>query len=100
MIEGLLWYDGDPKRSLEEKIGDAAQRYHEKYGILPTVCYINDANGPAQTMDIHGHAVKILTAPNILLHHYWIGEHDNIQDPYQREREPGREGQDPIGEGV
>ena len=32
MDVGLLWYDSDPRRELEEKIGQAAQRYREKYG--------------------------------------------------------------------
>jgi hypothetical protein len=38
---GLLWYDDDPQRPLEAKIGRAADRYREKYGRLPDTCYVH-----------------------------------------------------------
>ena len=41
MQTGLLWYDDDPQRTLEVKIGRAADRYREKYGHLPDTCYVH-----------------------------------------------------------
>ena len=38
---GMLWFDDDPKRPLEEKIERAAKRYQEKYGVTPNLCYAN-----------------------------------------------------------
>jgi hypothetical protein len=80
MKTGLLWYDNDPKRGLEEKVGRAARRHREKYGRWPNTCFVH-----SQEMDAHGEdatlafrldsqkSVRVLTAPNILLHHYWLG---------------------------
>lgn len=80
---GLLWYDGDPKRPLEDKIGLAATRYREKYGRWPNTCYVH-----AQAVGDQGEdgldvafrsagpsdLIHVLSAPNILLHHFWLGE--------------------------
>jgi len=37
METGLLWYDGDPKRALSEKIERAAEHYRKKRGVWPAV---------------------------------------------------------------
>ena len=80
---GLLWYDGDPKRPLEDKIGQAARRYREKYGRWPNTCYVHPQavdNGAEGDMRLAGQArnanstIRVLSAPNILLHHLWLGE--------------------------
>jgi len=80
---GLLWYDGDPKRPLEDKIGQAARRYREKYGRWPNTCYVHPQavdNGAGSDMRLADQArdpqstIRVLSAPNILLHHFWLGE--------------------------
>jgi hypothetical protein len=38
---GWLWFDDDPKTSLEEKIGQAAARFGQKFGRPPRVCYVS-----------------------------------------------------------
>jgi len=85
---GLLWYDGDPKRTLEHKIGLAADRYREKYGRWPNTCYVHPQDVGERTGNelwvtsaAHDQRAKIrvLSAPNILLHHLWVGE--GIQKP-------------------
>ena len=80
MKTGLLWYDSDPKRALEDKVGQAAQRHREKYGRWPNTCYVHPQAISAQaeeesiSFDLAGaKRVRVLTAPNILLHHYWLG---------------------------
>jgi len=76
MIEGLLWYDADPKRDLAEKVARATDRYHVKFGRWPNLCYVNDAQIAATEgsagAEIGG--VRLLGAPNVLRHHFWIGE--------------------------
>jgi hypothetical protein len=80
---GLLWYDGDPKRPLEDKIGLAAARYHEKYGRWPNTCYVHpwavgdqgkDGLDVAFRSPAPSALIRVLSAPNILLHHFWLGE--------------------------
>lgn len=70
MKEGLLWFDDDPKRPLEDKVTRAARRYREKFGVAPDTCYVHPSavNGKA-TVD----GVSIVSAPSVLRHHFWIG---------------------------
>lgn len=80
---GLLWYDGDPARPLEEKIGRAAKRYREKHGREPNTCYVHpgvvaekSGKGTQVTFGLMepSRTIRVVSAPNILLHHYWLGE--------------------------
>jgi hypothetical protein len=104
---GMLWYDDDPQRPLEAKIGRAADRYREKYGRLPDTCYVHAQAMPVQAPANDGAApnavqltvplsasappearkgraavasvpargtLRVLSAPYILLHHFWLGE--------------------------
>lgn len=41
MEVGLLWYDGSPKRSLEQKTGPAARRYQQKFDHAPNIRYVH-----------------------------------------------------------
>jgi len=75
---GLLWYDADKKRSMKAKIAQAAQRYREKFGRFPNVCYINPADGESGTVTIDDRGITILTAKNTLRHHYWVGERNDL----------------------
>ena len=83
MESGLLWYDGDTARPLEEKVGRAAQRYREKHGREPNTCYVHPgvvAEQAGERTHVTFHLVdpcrtiRVVPAPNILLHHYWLGE--------------------------
>jgi hypothetical protein len=71
MSIGMLWYDDDRQRTLEEKVRRAADYYRQKYGQSPNLCLINpqSANGGAQAVN----SIELKTAPNILPHHFWIG---------------------------
>ena len=83
METGLLWYDGDPKRSLEQKIGLAVDCYRQKFGRWPNTCFVHPqaVRGrvgedlwlayPARSQPAQ---IQVLSAPNILLHHFWLGE--------------------------
>ena len=80
---GLLWYDGDPKRPLEDKVGQAAERYRQKYGRWPNTCYVHpqvvgDQGADGLRLACQARSAKatirVLPAPNILVHHYWVGE--------------------------
>jgi hypothetical protein len=91
MDVGLLWYDGDPKRPLEDKIGRAARRYRDKYGRWPNTCYVHPqaVNGQAgqELRPLNARAtIRLLAAPNILLHHFWLGESND--QAAARRREP------------
>jgi hypothetical protein len=73
MKQGLLWFDNDPKRSLEDKIIQATARYVQKFGQQPNICYVNP-----QMVAEPGHVkraddIRVVTAQNILVNHFWLG---------------------------
>lgn len=78
MDVGMLWYDDDARRGIEEKVSRAAAHYKDKYGQMPTLCFVNPATlngGP----DVAA-GVQIKASRTVLPHHFWIG----LADPTTR----------------
>lgn len=75
MKTGMLWYDDDKKRTLEEKVELAADFYRQKFGRAPTLCLVNPRSmngGPERIAKI-----ELRSAHNVLLHHFWVGMAEN-----------------------
>jgi len=70
--EGLLWFDDDPERAMGDKIARAAQRYRQKYGHSPNVCYVHPAHLKEGGMGL-SEEIKVLPAKSVLPHHFWLG---------------------------
>jgi len=71
MKEGLLWFDDDPRRQIDERVQQVATRYRQRFGSAPDVCYVN-----AQMLDRDEMRVgdlRILPASTVRPHHFWIG---------------------------
>ena len=92
MKTGLLWYDGDAKRPLEDKIERAAERYRQKFGRWPNTCYVHPqavAGGKGEEKGLACQPresqalIRVLFAPNILPHHFWLGEGNDKAKPKQ-----------------
>ena len=77
MHEGLLWFDADPKRALNEKIAQAADRYRHKFGRKPNLCYIN----PMLPAPAEYNGVRLVPSRNVLKHHFWIGIEETAELP-------------------
>jgi len=83
MKNGLLWYDADSLTSLPDKVARAAQRYRQKLGRCPTLCYVHPAalgDGELELacrldggMTIR---VRLVSAAQVLRHHFWLGEEE------------------------
>jgi len=73
MKVGWMWFDNDPNRTIEEKVRRAAEKYRAKFGRFPNTCYVNQA-AIAESETKVGR-VKVIGAPNILPHHFWLGVH-------------------------
>ncbi len=69
---GLLWMCDDPRKSLEEKISDAALCYESKYRCRPNVCYVHASKLATSKIKIVGQ-IQVIPRRNVLAHHYWIG---------------------------
>jgi hypothetical protein len=83
LSSGWMWFDNDPARSIEEKIQQAAQHYHTKFGRFPNTCYVNqraiDIDGDGRQMG----EIKVVGMKNILPHHFLFTkeeQHENIQE--------------------
>ncbi len=70
---GMLWYDDDPKKTLETKIEQATARYVEKYGHRPNACYISAALG---TTDAKKQGLRVIPARTLRPNYLWIGVDD------------------------
>lgn len=71
---GLLWFDPSPIRDLTDKIGQAARRHRQKYGVEPNLCYVHpsalsDNEKPIRRVG----DVKVSGRSTVLVHHFWIG---------------------------
>jgi capsule polysaccharide modification protein KpsS len=69
--EGLLWFDDDPTRDVTETVTHAVQRYQQKYGHSPDVCYVHPGTIPDKEQHICG--IVVLQSKSVLPHHFWIG---------------------------
>lgn len=67
---GLLWYDNDPRKSLDAKVLEAAARYREKFGADPNVCYVN----PEQLQPERPPKIKLrlVGAGTVRPNHFWL----------------------------
>ncbi len=75
---GLLWYDNDPKKALEQRVREAMDRYREKFGRAPNTCYIHPADLNGRALALEG--VRVLAASNILRNHVWVGYDEESQN--------------------
>ena len=74
MKEGWFWQDTSDS-SLEDRVTLAAQKYREKYGRAPTVCYVNSGQHAEALgddgFDVGGVAVRGMR--NIARNYFWLG---------------------------
>jgi hypothetical protein len=90
---GMLWFDNDPKVTLEIKVQRAAAYYRHKYGKTPTLCFVhptmfpvhressgNDAAAvPAavesapQSDSYMAGGIEVRKNRSVLPNHFWLG---------------------------
>jgi hypothetical protein len=75
MQAGLLWYDSEPSRSVAAKAAAAAERFQEKFGVVPDVCYVSAKalKDGELVVPFHNGQLRLVPANNILVNHFWIG---------------------------
>lgn len=70
---GLLWYDDDKQRSLEEKVNRAVAYYWSKYGESANTCFVHPRmlapDGAPRTIG----AVIVRPMRNVIKNHFWLG---------------------------
>lgn len=75
MKTGMLWFDDDPQKELEDKVLQAAAHYERKYGQLPNLCFVHPSalNGNGKQRVKRVGEVEIRPARSVLIHHFWLG---------------------------
>jgi len=73
----FVWYDDNPKKSVNAKIDEAVLRYRQKFGKNPSVCKLNEEMQP-QVLELNQNessiaGVKVLPAKNVPQNYFWIG---------------------------
>jgi hypothetical protein len=71
MTTGMFWFDQEISNSIQERIFKAAVYFQEKFGILPTVCYLNPENKFSELND--NFHIEILYTGSIQPNHLWLG---------------------------
>lgn len=69
---GMLWFDNDPKTSLQEKVGKAVDYYNKTYGKVATTCFVHPSMLHLNDPKTIG-GVELRTSRRILPNHFWIG---------------------------
>ena len=85
MNSGLLWYDADSQTRLPDKVARAAQRYLEKLGRFPTLCYVHPTALGDGELELFCRLdegitirVRLVAAAQVLPHHFWLGEEQAV----------------------
>ena len=93
MKTGLLWFDDDPRKKLEEKVQRAAMHYERKYGQAPTLCFVHPGvlgNGKQKSTVKKVNGVEIRSGRTVLPHHFWLGMAEEKRHPTIGQREAKR----------
>jgi len=69
MEVGMLWYD-NTKKELSEKVARAVEYYTSKYGVAPTLCFVNPSM--LRQAEMVG-SVQVRPARTVLANHFWLG---------------------------
>lgn len=81
MKSGLLWYDAT-KKTLAEKIEDAAARYQHKFGVCPNRAFVNPADMPTaigSETSFRTKGIVIESKHTIMPQYVWIGMDEALQ---------------------
>jgi len=92
---GMLWFDNDPKAGLDTKVERAAVYYRNKYGRIPTLCYVHPTmlptsgptpkNGRGSENSGSGNdnyttgGVEVRSNRSVLPNHLWIGLNGTLE---------------------
>ena len=93
----MLWYDDDPKRSLEEKLARAIEHMRSKYSQIPELCFVHPSaitglQGEQPIVTVDGMKIKLVPQRRVLRNHFSLvipdmGDHSNptseIRTPIQ-----------------
>jgi len=63
----LGWFDADPRKSVEEKIEEAVERYIRRFGRKPNLCLVH------REVQATHRTVEVRPAGYVHRHHFLVG---------------------------
>jgi hypothetical protein len=89
---GLLWFDDDPRKDLEEKVLRAAAHYEHKHGCVPDLCFVHPGafgdNGDGKPKKAG--SVEVWPGRSVLPHHFWLGVAEKKRQPTPAQDAPAK----------
>ncbi len=76
MHTGMLWFDNDPRTTLNLKIQKAMEYYRKKHGKIPTLCLINPAMMEKEQKQLEVDKLTVRSYRPVMPGHFWIGVED------------------------
>ena len=70
-MDGMLWFDNDPKKDLQQKIEEAACFYEHKYGQEP-----NFAELPLTASSVEVDGLTITRSKSMRPNYIWVGREE------------------------
>jgi hypothetical protein len=72
MKVGMLWFDESREVDIEQRIMQASEYYHSKYGYKPNLCFVHPDTIEAEAQ-LAGGSMKVKPSRTLLQDHFWIG---------------------------
>lgn len=100
MNAGMLWYDGDKKKTMIQTVTEAAVYFQKKYGRMPNMCIINSQDWyalpekPPAEIEVAGSFISLHPWSNLPPAHIWIGR-DGEPEPAPAQ-EPEEKASSPV----
>lgn len=75
---GILWFDNDPKTTLDKKIAKALECHRHKFGRDAQVVMINKNAAESEDLEALSKACNATVKPMkyVLPNHFWVGFED------------------------
>ncbi|NJN17903.1 MAG: hypothetical protein HC822_17335 [Oscillochloris sp.] len=70
----LVWYDADPRRTINEKIQDASVAYTKRFSTAPNLVLVNIADMTTLA------EMEVRSERTVQPHHFWVGRSDTGSD--------------------
>lgn len=64
----LGWFDDNPKKAADVKIGEAINAYVERFKVAPNIVLVNEADRPIASLN-----VTVRVESYIRRNNFWIG---------------------------
>jgi hypothetical protein len=75
MKVGMLWFDENREVAIEQRIMQASEYYHLKYGHKPNLCFVHPDAIEVEAQIVEA-AMKVKPSQTLLQDHFWIGLDD------------------------